>query len=234
MQTATKTTRATRMSSLANGDGEMPSSAVQSVTIPAPRFDQVRFTIKGTAPLVICRFSVKAREAISVALAQGSTTRSKRKRVAVTEQDSFDAARYHSREGWEGFHASAIRNGMVSACRLVGFKMTLAKLSVFVEPDGWDNDEPQIPLIRIYGKSVPQTDAVRNANTGQFSVSTRAAYHDWTAKVAIRWDADQFTLQDVANLLARVGMQVGIGCGRPDSKDSAGMGWGLFSVVESE
>jgi len=32
-------------------------------------------------------------------------------------------------------------------------------------------------------------------------------------------------------LLARVGMQVGIGEGRPDSKNSAGMGWGLFEVV---
>lgn len=35
---------------------------------------------------------------------------------------------------------------------------------------------------------------------------------------------------DVANLMNRVGAQVGIGEGRPDSKNSAGMGWGLFSI----
>ena len=36
--------------------------------------------------------------------------------------------------------------------------------------------------------------------------------------------------QDVTNLLMRVGQQVGIGEGRPDSKNSAGMGWGTFNV----
>ena len=49
----------------------------------------------------------------------------------------------------------------------------------------------------------------------------------------IRWDADQFTLDDVTNLLSRVGLQVGIGEGRPDSKNSAGMGWGLFEIARA-
>jgi hypothetical protein len=52
----------------------------------------------------------------------------------------------------------------------------------------------------------------------------------WEAKLRIRYDADQFSLSDVSNLLARAGMQVGVGEGRPDSKDSAGLGWGLFSL----
>jgi hypothetical protein len=47
----------------------------------------------------------------------------------------------------------------------------------------------------------------------------------------VSFDADQFALGDIGNLLVRVGMQVGIGEGRPDSKKSAGMGWGLFEVV---
>jgi hypothetical protein len=107
--------------------------------------------------------------------------------------------------------------------------MTLAKLSLFVEQDGWDKEEPQVPLIRIYGKPVRQDDVAR-VETGQPYVTIRAAYHDWTAKVRIRWDADQFTVQDVSNLLSRVGMQVGIGEGRPYSKNSTGMGWGTFDV----
>jgi hypothetical protein len=40
-----------------------------------------------------------------------------------------------------------------------------------------------------------------------------------------------FTANDVVNLIARVGLQVGIGEGRPDSKESAGLGYGLFEVV---
>jgi hypothetical protein len=118
---------------------------------------------------------------------------------------------------------------MISACRLVNFKMTLAKMSIFVIADGWDKTEPQIPLIRIIGKPKKQSDMAR-VETGQPYVTTRAAYHDWSAKVRIRFDADQFSIADISNLLSRVGMQVGIGEGRPDSKNSAGMGWGLFSL----
>ena len=107
--------------------------------------------------------------------------------------------------------------------------MTIAKMSIFVIADGWDKTEPQIPLVRIIGKPTKQSDMAR-VETGQPYVTTRAAYHDWSAKVRIRYDADQYSLHDVTNLLSRVGMQVGIGEGRPDSKNSAGMGWGLFSL----
>jgi hypothetical protein len=101
---------------------------------------------------------------------------------------------------------------------------------VFVEADGVDAEEPQIPLIRIIGKPTKQEDMAR-VETGQPYVTIRASYHDWSAKIKIRWDGDQFTIQDISNLLARVGLQVGIGEGRPDSKNSAGMGWGLFELA---
>ena len=64
--------------------------------------------------------------------------------------------------------------------------------------------------------------------------TVRAAFHEWKCKLRIRFDADQFTKEDIANLLARVGLQVGIGEGRPDSKKSAGMGWGLFELTNED
>lgn len=200
------------------------------VTIKPPNFGRAIFQIKGTAPLVIHRFSHKTKEQMRLKMETGKAAGSKKDREAKDSEATYNAARYISPQGWDGFHASAIRNGMISACRLIGFKMTLAKLSVFVEADGYDAEEPQIPLIRIYGKPVRQDDMAR-VETGQPYVTIRAAYHDWSAKVMIRWDADQFTAGDVANLLARVGGQVGIGEGRPDSKNSAGMGWGTFDLV---
>ena len=53
----------------------------------------------------------------------------------------------------------------------------------------------------------------------------------WSATVQVSFDGDQFTVAYVYNLLARAGMQVGIGEGRPDSKKSNGMGWGTFEVA---
>jgi hypothetical protein len=121
---------------------------------------------------------------------------------------------------------------MISACRLVGFKMTLAKLSVFVEADGWDQQDG-IPLVRVYGKSETFTAHTRNA-TGVVDVRSRPMYREWAVKLRVRFDADQFTAQDVYNLIARVGGQVGLCEGRPDSKSSAGCGFGTFEVVPND
>jgi hypothetical protein len=201
----------------------------QSVSIAAPKFQTAEFSIRGIAPLVIHRFSAKTKNQMKLKMETGKAASSKKNRDPKNTDDTYNESRYISREGWDGFHAAAIRNAMISACRLVGFKMTLAKLSVFVEADGVDKDEPQIPLIRIIGKPTKQEDMAR-VETGQPYVTIRAAYHDWKAKIRIRWDNDQFTVVDIANLLSRVGLQVGIGEGRPDSKNSCGMGWGMFEV----
>lgn len=205
----------------------------RSLTILAPNFQTAEFHIIGTAPLVVHRFSAKTKNEMKQKMETGKASSSKKDRSAKSTDDTYQEARYISKDGWDGFNASAIRNAMISACRLVNFKMTLAKLSVFVEADGWDKTEPQIPLIRIIGKPTKQEDMAR-VQTGQPYVTVRAAYHNWEAKVRLRWDADQFTLADVANLLSRVGQQVGICEGRPDSKNSAGMGWGLFVLKESK
>ncbi len=201
----------------------------QVVQIQPPSFKVATFEIHGITPLVIHRFSHKTKEEMKQKMETGKAAGSRKNREAKATDDLYAEAFYQSKQGWHGFHAASIRNGLISACRLVGFKMTLAKLSLFVEADGVDGKEPQIPLVRIYGDSIKQEDMAR-VETGQPYVTVRAAYHDWKAKLRIRFDADQFTISDVSNLLQRVGMQVGIGEGRPDSKNSAGMGWGLFEI----
>jgi hypothetical protein len=203
------------------------------VTIKAPAFQTAVFELIGTAPLVIHRFSAKTKLQMKQKMETGKSASSKKDRTAKDTDELYDEAKYVSKEGWEGFHAAAMRNAMISACRLVSFKMTLAKLSVFIEADGWDKEEPQIPLVKIIGKS-EKLESIANVETGQPYVCVRAIYHNWRANVKIRWDADQFTIQDISNLVSRVGMQVGLCEGRPDSKNSAGMGWGLFKLGGSE
>ena len=207
----------------------LPAAKSRTLTIKAPNMQVFTFAIVGTAPLVIHRFSAKTKNQMKQKMEEGKSASSKKEREAKSTDVTYEEAKYQSPEGWEGFHAAAIRNAMISACRLVGYKMTLAKLSVFVIEDGRDASEPQIPLIRLYGASVKQEDIAR-VEMGQPYVTVRAAYHAWKANIKIRFDADQFTVADVTNLLTRVGLQVGICEGRPDSKNSAGMGWGLFQV----
>ena len=154
----------------------------------------------------------------------------RKKRAARDFDADFQGARHISHDGWDGIHAAAFRNGMISACRLVGFKMTIAKLAVFVDPDGFDVVDG-VPLVRIHGpEPVKRVMHTRNA-TGVIDLRARPAWDKWSCNLRVSHDADQFSAADVANLLSRVGAQVGVGEGRPDSRSSAGMGFGMFRLA---
>ena len=201
----------------------------ENVTIKAPNIVKARFKIQGTAPYIQLRFSEKAINTMIEKHKLGSQDNKKKAKEARDFDADFVAAKHVSSEGWEGIPAGAFRNGLISACRLVGFKMTLAKLSIFVEGDGFDKIDA-VPLIKINGVSEPHIMHARNA-TGVCDIRVRAKFWPWSADINISYDSDQFTSTDVANLLQRVGQQVGIGEGRPDSKNSGGMGWGTFTLA---
>lgn len=202
------------------------------IEIAAPNMIEAVFTIRGLVPYVGNKFSAKAQQKIRETQEAGSTSRKGQKREAKDFSAAYEGARHISREGWDGMPASAFRCAMISACRTVGFAMTLAKLAVFCVADGSDREDGT-PLVRFTkGKPVMHVGPARNDNGG-IDLRARPMFAEgWEAKVRLRFDADILTLADVANLLTRVGLQVGIGEGRPDSKSSAGCGWGLFSVCE--
>lgn len=199
-----------------------------AVQITAPKIETAEFKLVGTAPYVQLRFSEKAMNTMAEKMMLGSQAGKKRAKEARDFDEDFRQAMHYSEEGWNGIPAGALRAGMISACRLVGFKMTLAKLSVFVQADGFDRID-DVPLIKIDADPQPHRMHVRNA-TGVADLRVRAMFWPWSANLRICYDAGQFSTTDVANLLLRVGSQVGIGEGRPDSKSSAGMGWGTFSI----
>jgi hypothetical protein len=222
MKTATKKTTTTS-SPAASGKHE-------TVQITAPRINTAEFKIIGTAPYIQLRFSEKAINAMREKHEAGSQANKKKAKEARDFHQDFIQAQHMSddKKPWNGIPASAFRNGMISACRLVGFKMTLAKLSVFILPDGFDKVDG-VPLIKIDGTPESHLMHARNA-TGVCDLRVRAKFWPWSATVRVQYDADQFTATDAANLMTRVGAQVGIGEGRPDSKMSAGMGWGTFKL----
>jgi len=216
-----------------NGQADETPILTQRVQISPPNIQKAKFLIIGTAPLVTHKFSAKAQEIMRNTMAEGSLSRKGKKREKADFEQLYQEARYVSNDGWDGFNASGPRSAMISACRLVGYKMVLAKLSVFVVADGYDAKNPEIPLVRIQGKP-ERIETVGRVQSGSAYIIVRPKYFPWSATVNVEYDADQFTYTDVSNLLMRVGRQVGICEGRPDSKESAGMGWGTFRLANEE
>lgn len=189
------------------------------------------FTIEGTRPYVQLRFSEKAKNEILAKHMAGSTSKTEKVRKPKRPGDLYEEAMYGSTEGWRGIPCAAFRKAMVDACRLTGVPMTVAKLLVFIEPDGYDATDGEALVRIIKGEPRQRVDAVRNA-TGVADIRIRAHWDPgWQATVRITYDATFITLEKVATLLMRAGLQVGIGEGRPNSKKTCGRDWGRFQGI---
>lgn len=208
-----------------------PTPQQGHITIPAPRLRMAAFRIRGTSPYVQHKFAHKVTEQLRAIQEAGSQSKKGKTRQARDFDADYRGATYVMPDGGHGIPCAGFRAAMISACRLVNFKMTRAKLAISVLADGYDDTTALVK----FTKGVPRPTGpmpVRN-ETGVVDLRNRPCWDPgWEAIIRIRYDEDQFSVTDVANLLARVGLQVGIGEWRPDSKNSPGGEWGLFELCE--
>lgn len=200
------------------------------VTITPPEFRTATARINGTAPFMSNAMSSDARAKMRAGQELGTANRGmKRKRDPKDFAAQFKGSLHVSRDGWYGIPCSAFRSAMIEACKTVGFPMTRAKLFLFVEPEGRDADTGE-GLVRIHGKPI-QDERIGKLATGVADILTRARFDEWHADITVKWDSDALQAADVINLLARAGVHVGVGAGRPGSSNSCGIGMGTFEVV---
>lgn len=205
-----------------------PIQDTKTLVIQRPNVRTAVISIKGTAPYVQNAFDEgKAARMLATQTKPGSKSK---KREARDVSAEFEAAQHRMTDGRRGIPAAAFRSALISACRVAGFVMTKAKLSVWVEPDGFDAGDGT-PLVAIEGEPEVHQSHVR-LESGVASIAIRPMWREWAADVRVRYDADQFSDEDVVNLMMRAGLQVGIGEGRNDSRKSHGMGWGSFEIIE--
>lgn len=190
--------------------------------------------IKGTAPFVQNKFSHKARIKMMEAMATpAAAKKGKAAREPRDYDDDFVQAQHISVAGWNGIPCPAFRAAMIDACRTVGLVMTKAKMSVFVLPDGFDKDDGT-PLVRLIADKPEKTESLVRNDNGGADIRIRPMWREWEADVTLEYDEDMITGDSVINLLDRAGRQVGVGEGRPFSKNSVGQGWGTFTVVTGD
>lgn len=216
-----------------NGTAELLTTPREAVTIAPPKMDTVAIRIRGDAPLCQLRFGEKQMNQMREKQLLGSQSTKGKKR----EPKDFDAlyrqAAYRTKD-WFGINAAAFRNAMIAVCRVVGYKMTMAKLCIFIVADGYDEID-STPLVKITkGEPRKVEHPLPNANGGR-DIRVRAMWDaGWECIVRVKFDSEQFAITDIVNLMARVGIQNGIGEGRSFGKVGHGCGWGSFEIVTDE
>lgn len=201
-------------------------------TIKPANIVRTTLRVRGTAPFVQNKFSFKAKQKMMADMAKtAAEKKGKAARDPRNYDDDFIQAQHISTAGWIGIPCPAFRAAMIDACRTVGLVMTKAKMSVFVLPDGFDKDDGT-PLVRLLSGKPEKTESLVRNDNGGADIRIRPMWREWEADVTVEFDADMITPDSVINLLDRAGRQVGVGEGRPFSKNSVGQGWGTFTVVE--
>lgn len=226
------------------------SEPTRTVSVKAPNFKVAQFLIRGNAPYIQDKFGPdkvaqmartqaagdQAGEAPDANDPTGENKPRKSKKKPKPPKDhekAFHDATFRGPKGEFGIPCLQLRNAMIRACKFInGFSMTDAKVCVFVEADFVD-PSGMYPMVRILNSEPDHFQTwARNADKS-VDIRNRPRFATgWEAKVRIRYDADVFTLDAVANLLMRAGIG-GIGNGRPFSTNSNGCGWGTFDLVES-
>jgi hypothetical protein len=208
-----------------------------AVSISPPNWKTVQVKIIGTSPYVQSKFSNKNKQQMMEKQKAGTQAAVKsRKREARDFKADYENSKYDSGNNWSNgaIPATSIRAAMIGAGRLIDFTMTLLKQCIYVEADGYDVDDrtPLIPVSK--GKPTCFEQALPNTGGGH-DIRVRPLWESgWECIVRIRYDADRLTMNDVVNLLARAGEQVGIGEGRMASRKCAGIGWGAFRIGTHE
>ncbi len=211
------------------------SKKQEALSITPLRQAIITIPIIGQTPLKILRFSEKQQEEVRKKQEAGQQGKTKTKRDPKDFERNYEEAKYRctikedkKEVTWLGLNASGIRNGCIETCRVAGFTMTKAKMSVFCLEDGLD-DLDGTSLVRIQGKPEMSIDPVRNTN-GVIDLRARVMFREWKIIARIRFDEDQFSPSDMLNLMIRVGQQNGLGEGRPNGTNGNGTGNGIFLV----
>jgi hypothetical protein len=194
---------------------------VNVIQIQRPNFDVIKMTIKGETPLIVSRFSEKAKRQIL----DKQMKKAAKKKEARTPKAEFEAAKYKMSNGKDGFPALCVKLAMVDSSRFVeGLPATVLRGTIFVIPDDMETG-----LVKIkYKKCKMVEDVVRLQGIGKpADLRFRPYYYDWSMDLKIKLDRDILSQEQVTNLLARAGVSNGLGEWRPERNGQ----FGMFSVA---
>ena len=177
--------------------------------------------IKGTAPLIVHRWSEKAR----TMMLDAQQGRKSPKQLKDPQAD-YESSMYKFEDGSAGFPVMAFKSATVKGGgRLFGkaVKMTeLRQLLIFLA-NGVGTDGTQ--LVSIQGEPTMREDMVR-VGMGTADIRYRAEYRDWTAQLRIEFVPSVIDIDSVVALVDAGGTN-GIGEWRPEKSGS----YGTYEVI---
>jgi len=194
----------------------MATKQTDAIQLPELRIKQATIVLRGTTPLIVHRFSEKARKEM---LDKQMGVAKQKKAFKNPEQDYLDSL-YLLPDGTPGFPAVAFKAAAVSAANDAGIQKVLARRAFHILGG---------ELLPIRGEHRMREDMVRIA-MGTADVRHRAEFLEWEVEVPVAYNANIISLEQLVNLFNIAGFGVGVGEWRPE-RDGINGTWEVQQVT---
>jgi hypothetical protein len=207
---------ATAVKSSSNGTGRKNTAPVvpieddgtATVSIDRIGVRTMIVPILGTSPLVVHRFSEKAKRAMLDAM-QGR----KSPKVAKDPQADYEGAFYRFKDGGYGFPTVGFKAATIGGARFYS-GVTMRELKQFMFFRGEVGVDGQM-LARIEGEPHIREDVVR-VGRGGTDLRYRPEFTEWQTELTVIYVTSSITQNSILSLIDAGGMGVGVGEWRPE------------------
>lgn len=190
-------------------------TTVETIDIAPIEVGILHIPIVGTSPLIINRFSEKAKRQL-LDKAQGR----KSPREPKDPEAEYQAAFYRFEDGGYGIPAIAFKSATVGGARFFGqITMTALKQFLFFRGEvGLDGQQ----LARIVGEPKMREDVVRIGKGTGTELRYRPEFLDWSTTLEVVYVRASLTKGSVLSLIDAGGLGVGVGEWRPERDGTFG------------
>jgi hypothetical protein len=204
---------------------------IKLIELPRLEIQRLAVTVIGRTPLIVHRFSDKAKKQIY----EKQSQRANKGRKAKDPMDDFKSSLYTLPDGRHGFPAVAFKAAAVTACTsLSGVTKVGARQAFHVNgelssrPGVFEEavtTEELVPILS--GAPSIREDMVRVAMGGT-DIRYRAQYWPWAVELDVSYNPAALSAEQVLNLFNVAGFACGVGEWRPERDGQNGQ----FRVAE--
>jgi len=191
--------------------------AADAISIDRIAAETIRVPIVGTTPLIVHRFSEKAKRIMLDGMIGRKTPK-----MPKDPEAEYEASRYLLADGKsDGFPVVAFKLATIGGARFYGKnQVTMTGLRQFLFFHGEIGADGQM-LAPIEGEPHMREDVVR-VGRGQADLRYRAEFVDWRTVLRVTYVTSALTRSSVLSLIDAGGMGVGVGEWRPEKSGQNG------------
>lgn len=204
-------------------DGEPPRPPVVEISRIAS--EEMIVPLVGTSPLVVSRFSEKAKRQ----MLDSQQGRKAPKQVRDPDAE-YESALYYHDDGSYGFPVSAFKLATAGAARFYGKDVSMTALRQFIFMRGEMSNRCGQQLVRVDGEPKMREDVVRLGGMSRSAdLRYRPEFQEWSVLLRVVYVTSCLSRNSVLSLIDAGGMGIGVGEWRPEHRGE----FGCYTIDES-